>query len=71
MRHFTLYVVMLLSAFLAALLISLAGAIPTWLLWNWLCPDLFHLPTITLIQAWGINFLAALLFKPHIPSKSE
>jgi len=43
--------------------LSLLGAIPTYFLWNWLMPVLFGLKTITFWQAWGLLYLAALLFK--------
>jgi hypothetical protein len=33
------------------------------LLWNWLMPFLFALPTVNFIQGWGIAFLSSLLFK--------
>jgi hypothetical protein len=33
------------------------------LLWNWLMPDLFHLPTITYWKAWGVVLLSHILFK--------
>lgn len=51
------------SAFAFIVLLALVFAIPTWLLWNWLMPDLFGLREITLVQAWGLKFLAACLFK--------
>jgi hypothetical protein len=41
---------------------ALVGAIPLWLLWNWLAPDLFDLPAITLLQAIGLSLLVGLLF---------
>lgn len=31
-------------------------------LWNWLAPALFHLPTITLLQALGLLVLSRILF---------
>jgi hypothetical protein len=40
-------------------------ALPTMWLWDWLMPELFGLKTITLFQAWGLNFLCGLLFKSH------
>ena len=48
-----------------ALLIGLAlmFAVPTMLLWDWLMPELFGLKEITLLQAWGVNFLCGMLFK--------
>jgi hypothetical protein len=35
-------------------------------LWNWLMPDLFNLPEITLWQALGIFILSKLLFTPGL-----
>jgi hypothetical protein len=32
------------------------------LLWNWLAPALFHLPAITLLQAFGLLVLSRILF---------
>jgi hypothetical protein len=32
------------------------------LLWNWLAPALFHLPSITLVQALGLLVLCRILF---------
>ena len=49
--------------------IALIGAIPTFFLWNWLMPDLFKLPTLTFWQAWGIFWLASVLFKSWSSSK--
>ena len=42
---------------------SVVTAIPTYFLWNWLMPLLFGIKTLTLFQAWGINFLVGILFK--------
>jgi hypothetical protein len=68
------------SDFLAGLLITL-GLIalvfivgflimfPIMLLWNWLMPTLFHLPTITIWQAWGLSVLCSFLFKSNITTK--
>jgi len=43
--------------------VSIVTAVLTYFLWNWLMPDIFELKVITFWQAWGINFLAGLLFK--------
>lgn len=51
----------LLFLFIAAALMSL----PVMLLWDWLMPTIFGLPTITWLQAWGLLFLSGLLFKNH------
>lgn len=49
--------------------IALFLAVPTMLLWDWLMPTLFGLKEITLLQAWGINFLSGILFKNNTSSK--
>jgi len=58
-----------IAAFLTAVTVlvafSLIMALPTMWLWDWLMPELFGLKTITLFQAWGLNFLCGLLFKSH------
>lgn len=33
------------------------------LLWNWIMPDIFGLPTISYWQGWGLVLLAHILFK--------
>lgn len=39
-------------------------AIPTLLLlWNWLMPELFNIPEITIWEAIGVNLLSTILFK--------
>ena len=48
--------------------LSLIMALPTMLLWDWLMPELFGLKTVTLFQAWGLNFLCGMLFKSHTNS---
>ena len=39
----------------------LISSIPFWLLWNWLIPDIFGLPNITLLQAFGLWTFIVLL----------
>ena len=45
------------GVFLFCALVSL----PFWLLWNWLIPNIFGLPEITLLQAFGLWILITLL----------
>lgn len=45
--------------------LSSISAIPIWLLWNAVIPDIFGLPTITFLQAWGLSILCSLLFKTY------
>ena len=51
--------------------VALIGAVPTYFLWNWLMPDLFELPRLTFWQAWGIFWLASILFKASSSSSSS
>ena len=44
-------------------LLSVVFSIPVWLLWNWLMPEIFALPEIGLLQAWGLILMTSLLFK--------
>lgn len=44
-------------------LVALILGLPLMLLWNWLMPVLFGLPTIGFWQAVGLNFLSSILFK--------
>jgi hypothetical protein len=41
-------------------------AAPTWLLWNWLMPEILGLPRITLFQALGILLLSGMLFRSSV-----
>jgi len=47
-----------LSMFFA---IGLVLSVPLCLLWNWLMPVIFGLPTITILQAFGLSALVTLL----------
>lgn len=53
--------------------LSLLFSLPTYWLWNELMPDIFHLPTITWLQAWGLLLLSGCLFKKSdtTPSKNN
>jgi hypothetical protein len=50
--------------------VSVILSIPTMLLWDWLMPTIFNLNEITLLQAWGLNLLTAILFKTTVTTKS-
>ena len=52
---------------------ALVFSLPVMWLWNWLMPDLFNLPEISWVQAWGLSLLSGFLFKgtsTSISSKS-
>ena len=51
-------------------LIALITALPVMLLWNWLMPVIFQLPTINIFQALGLSLLSVCFFGRY-PKKSE
>jgi len=53
-----------------AVVVSFLQVVPLWYIWNWLVPHLFDGPTITLMEAFGLGLLSALLFKSR-PSSSN
>jgi hypothetical protein len=61
-------------AYTMATIIVLAGvfmfcavvSLPFWLLWNWLMPNIFGLPEITWLQAFGLWLLITLLRSNNI-----
>ncbi len=59
-----------LTIFIIAV-VSIIAAIPTFFLWNWLMPTIFGIVKITFWQAWGVNFLAGVLFKSSSTKQSD
>lgn len=51
------------SGILLLVLFYCIMAIPTWFLWNWNMPQIFGLPQINLIEAFGMFILCEILFK--------
>jgi len=49
--------------------IAIACTIPTWSLWNWLCPKLFGLPKISLLESLGLLLLTGFLFRSSSSNK--
>jgi len=60
--------IMGLSVFL---LIGIVLSIPVCLLWNWLMPYLFGLPTMNLFQAFGLSILITLLSPKEVKLKNK
>ena len=54
---------------IAIIAIGLLVSLPVMLLWDWVMPLLFGLPTITWLQSWGLLILSGLLFKSNIVNK--
>jgi ABC-type multidrug transport system permease subunit len=50
---------------LVILILALILGLPVQLLWNWLMPTIFNLPTITFWQAMGLNIMASILLKDN------
>ena len=42
-------------------IVGIALSIPLCLVWNWVMPDIFGLPTINVLQAFGLSILVTLL----------
>lgn len=51
------------SMFGMVVFIAALYSLPVMLLWNWLLPELFHFPELSLLQAWGMMVLCGILFK--------
>ena len=47
----------MLSSAVALALIS----VPVYIMWNWLIPNIFNLPYIDYVEAWGLMAFAVLL----------
>lgn len=58
--------VLILGAVALMLAFAAIMSLPVMLLWDWLMPTIFGLPEITWLQAWGLMFLCALLFKSNV-----
>ena len=48
------------------IIIGMVTALPFWALWNWLAPDIFSVPRITLVQGFGLILLVGVLFGDSI-----
>jgi hypothetical protein len=63
--------VVLAIALILVVVFAFAGAFAVMLLWNWLMPIIFSLPTITYWQAYGLIILANLIFPRSSSSSSK
>jgi hypothetical protein len=48
---------------------ALLYALPLWLIWNFTIPRLFHGPVLSILDAFLLNILAGILFKPKVEGK--
>lgn len=42
---------------------ALLYALPVWLIWNYLMPRLFSLPSLSILDAFLLNLLTGILFR--------
>jgi hypothetical protein len=52
-------------------LMAILMGLPLQLLWNWLMPRIFGLPTISFWEAVGLNVISSILFKTTVNSKKD
>ena len=52
-------------------LMAILMGLPLQLLWNWLMPLIFGLPTIGFWEAVGLNVISSILFKTTVNSKKD
>jgi hypothetical protein len=57
MEQFKDIAISILSSAVALALIS----VPVYIMWNWLIPNIFNLPYIDYLEAWGLMAFAVLL----------
>ena len=62
-KLFALLIGVPILVMIALAFLSIIGAVPVYFLWNWLITDLFDLSRLAFWQAWGIFWLASILFK--------
>lgn len=55
---------------LTTLLWCVFAVLPSWLIWNWLVPDIFHLRQITFMETFCLLLLTGFFFKSGSGSKS-
>lgn len=60
-------------SFVGGAIISILLMFPIKWLWNWLMPGLADAPVISAVEAWGISFLARLIFPTvvSLPKKEK
>ena len=61
MKDFLEAIALALAGFAGLFVVAILFAWPVQLLWNALLPELFGLPTISLLQALGLSTLSSLL----------
>ena len=68
MKDFAEFILLSLGAVVVIVLLAVLSAIPVWLLWNAVVPEIFGLQEIGLMQALALSLLSACLFKNTLSS---
>ena len=71
MKEVVELVLIALGAVLVIVLFAIVSAVPVWLLWNAVVPDIFSLPEIGLMQALALSLLSSCLFKSTLSSSKK
>jgi hypothetical protein len=71
MKDFAEFILLSFGAVVAIVLLAVLSAIPVWLLWNMVVPEIFGLPAIGLMQALALSLLSSCLFKDIISSSNK
>lgn len=61
----------MLGVLILFIIVGILSAVPIWLLWNEVMPDIFNLTQITFWQALYISFLSKSLFNSNSNSNSS
>ena len=64
-------VLMAFGAVVVIVLLAILSAVPVWLLWNAVVPDIFGLPEISLMQGLALSILSSCLFKNTLSSSKK
>ena len=68
MKDFAEILALVLGGVFIVVFFAILSAVPVWLLWNAVVPDIFGLPEITLMQGLALSILSSCLFKSTLSS---
>lgn len=71
MRDFAEVLTIILGGVFIVVFFAILSAVPVWLLWNAVVPDIFGLPEISLLQGLALSILSSCLFKSTLSSSKN
>ena len=71
MKDFAEILALVLGGVFIVVFFAILSAVPVWLLWNAVVPDIFGLPEITLMQGLALSILSSCLFKSTLSSSKN